>query len=303
MKNRKLPVFLSAVIALSLLCGCASVNVNVKPKDSDDTKQEDTAPADTDTKAADDNTDEASDGSADDAVNNDFPQLVSTDFDLSKYDGDTMYFECKGNTWALTDESAAKYPELSQQVDNVFEDMLANVNETLRNNDEEAKQFAKDNSGDENFFCYALDEDTLLACADANVVSLVTTQFMSLGGAHPTTGTFTCNLDVTTGEVIPLAKLISDKEGLDAMIKEILIEQYTDHAFFGLDESLAELSMDPYSADPGTLSYVYSFAPDGLTFYFDPAFLSPYADGGEQVYLSFDQLSPVLNKDEFVTAE
>ena len=273
MKKKSISICLAA-IAVSLLCGCASVNVNVKTKGSENTDNTENTESTEGTDSA-DNTDDLAD----------FPQLTSEDYDLSKFDGDVKYFDSHGNAWSLTDDSAKKYPELAKALEKLDNDQKKDFEDTISEYDDEAKQYADENKNDENFYCYAYYADTGLACADPKVVSLVSTYFSSLGGAHPSTYTVTYNLDSETGKDISLVDVISDKNGLDEMLKEILIEQYGDHAFFGLNESFDSMALE---------DYIFSFAPDGLTFYFNPADLSPRVDDGEQVYLTYEKLANVL---------
>ena len=56
------------------------------------------------------------------------------------------------------------------------------MEDNINQYDEEAKEYANENRDDENFYCYACTADTGLACADPEVVSLVTTWFVDFGG-------------------------------------------------------------------------------------------------------------------------
>ena len=269
---KKRSAIIAASLAVSLLCGCASVNVNIKTAG-----------------------DETGDAAPD--VVSSAPQLDSADFDYTKKDDKgNIYFESHGNTWSLDDASVDRYPKLSKTLSEIEDYVRKDIEDCIAENENDAKQFAADNAGTEDAY-YTYDADMGPACADEKVTSLVETQFTFLGGAHPDTITLGYNIDSATGEFIPLSAVISDKDGLDAILKEKLIELYTDHAFFGLDESFGDLAMtaagpsednDPYS------QYIWSFSPNGLTFYFNPSVLSPYADGGEQIDLTYDELSSVL---------
>ena len=279
-------MIIAAVLTFSLLCGCGSVNVNIKTPAKD--AQAEAAPSQ----------DTASSDAQDLAkAQNEFPQLDSEDFDLSRTDGDnTKYFECHGNTWKLADGSADKFPKLAQTLDEIANNVKKYCQDTIDANDSDAKQFAEDNKGGD-YAYYECDADIGPACADDKVVSLVETLFTSLGGAHPSTVTIPYNIDAQSGQLIPLSAVINDQKGLNGMLKEKLIELYTDHGFFGLDESLDKMGMlatDFTQVDDSKPQYVWSFNPNGLTFYFNPATLSPYSDGGEQVDLTYDELAPVL---------
>ena len=90
---KRISLITAALLSVSMFCGCASVNINIK-------KPADTQPADL----------------------SDFPQLTSEDYDLSRYDDDkNMYFECHSNTWTLKPESADKYPKLAEALKKVDE--------------------------------------------------------------------------------------------------------------------------------------------------------------------------------------
>ena len=82
MNNKRIITIIATVLAFSLLCGCASVNVNVKvPKGS----AEDTSGSN----------EKAGSDASDDIAS--FPQLTSEDYDLSKYDDDKdKYFDVRG---------------------------------------------------------------------------------------------------------------------------------------------------------------------------------------------------------------
>ncbi len=224
-----------------------------------------------------------------------FPQLTSEDYDLSRYDeGNTKYFDCHGNTWSLTEDSAAKYPKLVSPLKKIDDKEKKFFKESLDSYDKEAKEFTSENNG----ACYECYADTGISCADPNVVSLVKTQLTFFGGAHPDTVTTAYNIDAKTGKIILLSDIINDKKGLELILAEELMKQYGDHQFFGLEKTLDTLEMNVSPFDEKNLNpqYVYSFNPNGLTFYFNPAVLSPYSDGGEQIDLTFDDLSSVLNK-------
>ena len=224
-----------------------------------------------------------------------FPQLVSSDYDLSKYDdNNNMYFECYGNTWSLTEDSADVYPKLVSSLKKIDEHEKKYFKENLELYDKEAKSFASGHNG----ACYECYANTGISCADPKVVSLVKTQLTFFGGAHPDTVTIAYNMDARTGKFILLSDVIKDQQELSLILAEALTEQYSDHQFFGLEDTLNTLKMNVSPFDEKTLSpqYIYSFNPNGLTFYFNPAVLSPYSDGGEQINLTYEDLSTVLNK-------
>ena len=76
---------------------------------------------------------------------NAFPQLTTDDYDMSRYDGDEMYFECHGNTWKLTDDSAKQYPNLEAPLKEIADNEKKSFKEILDENDEDAKEFVERN--------------------------------------------------------------------------------------------------------------------------------------------------------------
>lgn len=224
------------------------------------------------------------------------PQLVSNDYNLSKFDdNNNMYFECYGNTWSLTEDSSGVYPKLVSSLKKIDDNEKSYFKKNLKQYDKEAKAYASEHNGS-GFECYA---NTGIACADPKVVSLVKTQLTFFGGAHPDTVTIAYNMDSRTGKFILLSDVIKDQKGLSLILAEALTAQYGDHQFFGLEDTLNTLEMNVSPFDEKNLNpqYIYSFNPDGLTFYFNPAVLSPYSDGGEQVNLSYEDLSSVMNEE------
>ncbi len=298
MKKRYVMAALIFAVAMTAGCGTINVNINTAPK-TDEVPEEETVAQDTaDDTASDEKT--ADDTNADDLSS--FPQLTSEDFDMSRSDDDNnVYFKCHGNTWKLTDDSAKQYPNLVDALKKVDDEQKEYFKESMDSNDEDAIDFFKEMQKDGNDDGYSCEVDTGIGCADPKVVSLVSTMFTYFGGAHPSTDTLTYNIDAQTGQFIPLSAVISDRDGLIKMLKDALEKQYSDHDFFGLDDSLADYGMDIPSPDSEKPDFIYSFNPNGLTFYFNPADLSPYAYSGEQIDFTYDELSSILD-DHFAPA-
>lgn len=276
-----------AVLAASFMCACGSVTVNVNTNTEDKPATEETAP------------DESAPETADDSViPDDFPVVLEKDYDMSRYldeDKKDMYFECHGNEWYCDDKTADKYPQLAKTLEEIHDSETEDFESTLDENDEDAKEFAKAHLGEE-FGAFYYYSSTGPACVDDKVVSLLSTYESFLGGAHPSGSYKVYNIDVNSGEFIPLSDVISDQSGLNAILKEKLESQYNDHQFFGLDESLSSYVMDLSSNEDDKTPYDFTFSPNGLTFYFDSYALSPYADGDEQIDLTYDDLASVLKE-------
>ena len=121
---KKRSAIIAASLAVSLLCGCASVNVNIKTAG-----------------------DETGDAAPD--VVSSAPQLDSADFDYTKKDDKgNIYFESHGNTWSLDDASADRYPKLSKTLSEIEDYVRKDIEDCIAENENDAKQFAADNADD-----------------------------------------------------------------------------------------------------------------------------------------------------------
>lgn len=295
--SRKIGSITLAVLAASFVCACGSVTVNVNSKPAEEPAKEETAPEET-APEADKAEDTKADANDDNPVPDDFPVLLEKDYDMSRYldeDKKEMYFECHGNEWYADDKTSEMYPKLASALEKIHESEEKDFETTLDDNDKEAKDFANEHKG-EDFGCFYYYSATGPACVDDKVVSLLSTCSSYLGGAHPSSYFVAYNIDPTTGEEIPLSNVISDQKGLNDLLKENLESQYKDHSFFDLDESLDMYVMDLSSKEDDKTPYVFTFSPNGLTFYFDAYALSPYADGDEQINFTYDDLASVLKE-------
>ncbi len=141
--------------------------------------------------------------------------------------------------------------------------------------------------------------ESALQFADDRAVSILRTEYGYLGGAHPDYFYECINLNSQTGEEILLSDLIKDKEGLNKILREKLIELYPDGNFFDLDESLERYDLDGVPEGDEITPYIFTMTPAGLTFYFDPYALNSYADGDQQVDVFFTDI-PELLQDDFI---
>ncbi len=227
------------------------------------------------------------------------PELVDTPFDLSAVDENgKKYLDCHGNSFLCSEGSKDDYPELAGALTAIDEKVKAAYQENIYNFDDEAKEFAAEQEKygvDDAYFSWS---ETTLKYASPTLVSLLRLETAYLGGAHPNHWYVCNNLDAAAGKEIPLSDIISDQKGLNDLLKDKLNAAYPDGNFFDLDESLNVYSLE----GDGESEPVYDFTLDekGITFYFGPYDLNSYADGTQEVTLSFEELGGVL-KQEFMS--
>ena len=293
MLNRKktIAVLICTALTFTTLYGC---NININSNLTEDAIEEKEDAAKTDDKQE---VTRAFDMAA-------IPELESVEFNLTEYgeDGDSKIFESYGNSYLCTEESGEEFPELAQALSDIDEVEKDTYRLSIDEYMEDAVEFTKEQikeGTDYTYFCY---NETELKTADDRVVSLLRTEYSFFGGAHPTYGYDTFNIDVKTGEEIRLSDIITDKEGLDGILIDKLNEKYPDGNFFDLEKSLGNFWMDDAPEEEGATIYTFTMGPSGISFYFDPYALNSYADGAQEIDLTYGDLDSIL-KEGFIYAD
>lgn len=135
--------------------------------------------------------------------------------------------------------------------------------------------------------------------ADSQVLSVVETDYSYAGGAHGYTGFDSVNLDVQTGEEIPLDAVIPDKKSLLKVLETEISEKYPDLAQW--TESLEE-ALQYYDAplDPEMkMEFTWTLDYDGVTFYFGNYEIAAYVAGLQQVTLSYNEYPELMEGSYF----
>lgn len=233
------------------------------------------------------------------------PELISTYFDNSKYmdDGGSIYFQCFGNHILTTEASGQKYPRLSETLKAMADEEERTFKEEVVENDREALEFAKQMQGESGGAYYSRYAEDFVKRIDDKCLSILRITNGFLGGAHPDYTYETYNIDVSTGKLVCLSDVIADKEKLDGILIKKLKEEYSDVEFFGLEDSFADYRTDMILSgedQEGNVVYAYDFTldPDGISFYFSPYGISPYAFGDQVVKILYDE-EPELFKGSY----
>ncbi len=316
-KLTKLVAGLVMVLSVSALCGCSGDEADIMEldpkayeeeleklnKDADiENPDEDVDVENYDEYEDKENPDEDMDGEdiddSEEMEASEGPELDSVDFDMTVYDENDEYtvFECYGNSYVVSDEYADMYPELAETLTELDEAEKAEMQRNLDSFEEEAREFAERQQEEgENMF-YISDSEEYLVNADDKVVSLLRSQCFYFDQPHPNYYYLTFNIDVGSGQFIPLSEIISDKEGLDEVLAERLVEEYPDVEFTDLEETLSNFDLEAGPMSQESAPYCFTMDQDGLSFHFSQETLANYAYGAQEIRLLFDEIPELLTE-------
>ena len=178
----------------------------------------------------------------------------------------------------LDEESAAAYPELSQALTNSINERRTTLYNTYEERIPLAEEFYP--MLEAYFTEFETKEEAMIRRADSNVFSVLYYGSAYEGGAHGYYYCFGENYDTKTGELLNLDDVVIDLEALPVLVQEQL-EQFWDPASFYDDLDLAQHFKENLENITWTLDY------HGITFYFNPYEIAPYASGIQVVTVPF----------------
>lgn len=178
----------------------------------------------------------------------------------------------------LDEGFAADYPELEAALKdsrNARKSKLVNAYEELI---PMAEEFYPDFA--EYFTEFKAKEDAMIRRADSNVLSVLYRGTRYEGGAHGYYYCFGENYDVQTGELLKLEDVVTDMKAFPALVKEQLYT-YWDPLSFYEHLDLNEYFKENLDSISWTLDYY------GISIYFNPYDIAPYASGMQVVTVPF----------------
>jgi len=189
----------------------------------------------------------------------------------------------------LGEESAAAFPELAQnlwemtEIDfeynaGIMADMLPGAREAALD-----REYFNGFTSNSEYFVQRADDRILSVRVDGDTYT---------GGVHPNYGVVGMNLDPVTGEPMELSDVLTDLEELPTILTEKIRSKYTFEPFSDLQEQLEGYEDGHYS---WTLDY------QGITFYFSPYDIAPYAAGLLTATIWFDEM-PELFVEKYTVA-
>ena len=128
--------------------------------------------------------------------------------------------------------------------------------------------------------------------ADGTVISFSGVIWSFSGGVHPNQNHISISYDTATGDPLSLSQVFPGEDAMDT-VRQLVIEKLADEAD-GLYPGYEDLVADSLSADTTPYGFYY-FTSEGLTFFFSPYVIAPYARGVVEVRLSYEELDGLLD--------
>jgi hypothetical protein len=239
--------------------------------------------------------------------------IYDTD-DSGKYD-QTL---CEGRieTIMLTKESKAAFPELDGALTGFISDRVREATDARADYSSSNKEYRDSITADETDpFIYSawVYFDTDVRRLDSKCLSLLTCLDTYAGGAHGYAGYTSMNLDVATGDEIPLSDVIKDEKGFTETLTKTLIANYEEDAFFisdsdsGLDSMIERYVKNTAHPDEATADeygtvqhFEWTLDAEGLTVMFNAYDIAAYAYGTIMAMIPY---SSGLINDAYVPAD
>jgi len=133
---------------------------------------------------------------------------------------------------------------------------------------------------------------------DETVLSLFADKITYSGAAHPDRYCAAVSYDLTTGDVLTLASIMTKEAKTDDFCKLVLEELSGRAEGDYLYENYADVVNQRFTADP-TQDLGWYFSTNGLCFYFVPYEIAPYASGVINVEIPYAKLQGLLYPDYF----
>lgn len=186
-------------------------------------------------------------------------------------------------------------PEVGNRV---ILDFLNRIDETA-DTAQSVLESAKDAyTGADNWLPYVCSASYAPVRLDYGVLSLFGQTVVYNASAHPETVNQSFNYDLVTGEVLSLDRIMSANADLDALcdlVTTVLSEQEEDKMLY---DGYTQVVKDRFSLN----SADWYFSKTGLTFYFPPYEIAPYASGVIYADIPYEKLTGILS-DAYFPAE
>lgn len=291
MKNmwkRGLPLILSIILSAAAGCG---VRETVSPEEQK-ALEEEMALADRDALAAEGGTEKEESGQKEETAPAAFPSLLlSAVYDSLYHEDRGLVASLEYDRIALTDASAAAYPELAA----ALEELSGRTAEAMTEEYDGYKDTALESEecGD-NGFVMCFRNRFSVARADDRAVSILTHYESQTGGAHGFMYTGAENFDARTGKRLALSDISPDPgalldracENLKKWCQDREIELYE-------PDSLRNTAGELYDTE----NLAWSLDPDGISIYFAPYSIAPYAAGQLTARVLFSESPDLFDGD------
>ena len=209
-------------------------------------------------------------------------QVLIADHYTAEYETEGDYRLLCGvewNTMALGPESAAAYPALAEVLKaQTAEDAQVNA-EIMAELLPWAQEYAVDHA--DYFNGFTSNSKYYIQRADDRILSVLADEDEYTGGVHPNYWVRGLNYDPATGEILSLADVLADTDGLADLLTEKLMAKYPSEPFPGLQAQLAEYTLEDYT---------WTLDDQGITFWFSPYEIAAFASGLLTTEIDFDEM-------------
>lgn len=178
----------------------------------------------------------------------------------------------------LGEETAENYPELSVALATNIEARKTKLYDNYENLIPMAEEFYPDFA--EYFTEFEASEEAMVRRADSNVLSVLYRGAAYEGGAHGYYYCFGENYDVQTGELLNLEDVVTDMEAFPELVKEQLYTFWEPLSFY------QDLDLNEYFEE-NLESLAWTLDHHGITIYFNPYEIAPYASGMQIATVAF----------------
>ncbi len=228
-------------------------------------------------------------GDADIAVRNNIPELSIRTEALTEYqeleDTYRLISELSYDVPALSDESAEAFPELDAVLRELANEWKKDAETNFTELTANAQEFFAEQT--EYYSPLYYRHGFLLRRADSGILSLLGTYGSYTGGVHGDYGYGGYNYDCRTGEELRLDDVIADKTAMAERVIGMLYKNYDSRAFFdSMEDTVRGYFQDGAETEPS-----FTLEPDGITFWFNPYELAPYASGIQTVHILYGEAS------------
>lgn len=208
--------------------------------------------------------------------------LISEDY-IWDFEGENLMCTVEWEMLTLDEASAKAYPELAAALEEINRQKNDYMAETAAEMAVLSREIYADTERTES--C-STNLNYYIQRADQKVLSFRSDSDIYWGGAHPDYGTVGVNLDVQTGEELSLSDVVYDTYVLITLLARKMEAKYTDLPIEDMESTL--LSLDQEMLE-WTLGY------EGITFYFNPYVILPYASGKTTATIRYDEAKELFN--------
>ncbi len=270
MKKRVLSLLMAMIMVVGVLTACGkteNANNNTPTQKENDNNDSDNTGSDNEAEAT--------------AQFLNLYKINTNEYDTQNYDGGYVTVaRMHTERVVLTNEDAAKYPELATALEE-FGDRIEGLAKDEFDLCKEAGAVDIDSIPSDGYFT---ERHVNVRRADEYVVSLSSSYSYYAGGAHPYGGDWPASFDAKTGKELKLTDVVKDIDAMYEYVTEAIKVKYADY----LDEFFNINDDDPFAGfKSGEYTQAFAVDYDGLSIIFNPYDIASYATGQQVIKIPF----------------